>query len=608
MAEVKLEHVYKVYPGGVKAVNDFTMDIRDKEFIVFVGPSGCGKSTTLRMIAGLEDISAGKLFIGGEQVNDAEPKDRDVAMVFQNYALYPHMSVYANMAFGLKLRKFSKEEIDRRVREAAEILGITEYLERKPKALSGGQRQRVALGRAIVREPKVFLLDEPLSNLDAKLRTQMRAEIAKLHQKLKTTFIYVTHDQVEAMTMGTRIVVMKDGCIQQIDAPNNLYNYPCNKFVAGFIGTPQMSFIEGRLLRDGGNVKVSFDNTAVEMSVPEEIFMKAEDRYFDGRKVVFGIRPEYMSIDPEAFPFRADCKVVHVEDLGVESYVYASFGSDEDGAGSASADVIIRAPSGCGVTQGDKIRISVNMAAISVFDAETEQSVLPRVPRRLNAKAVIGGGKMQLFGTDVDLPAAFACGDGEYTLSIPVDAISFGGDFPAKLTSSEEIGGSTLYVLDAGGKRVFVYGETAEFGGAIGVDFARCTLCGKEGEIVPAVPEYNAVRCRLSRKKNDEGNRVLLAGGGETVCPEELFRAVAAALGREKFKRDFELRFSPKAFTVGGMPLTAQGVRDYCGRVFADYSMADGTRLTLAAEGVAAFAPDFAQAEVYLCEPSVRIL
>ena len=250
MASLKLNHIYKVYDNGVKAVNDFNIDIQDNEFIVFVGPSGCGKSTTLRMIAGLEDITAGELFIGDTLVNNLEPKDRDIAFVFQNYALYPHMTVYENMAYGLKNRKLPKDEINRKVIEAAEILGLTEYLDRRPKEMSGGQRQRVALGRALVRDPKVFLLDEPLSNLDAKLRTQMRAEITKLHKKIKTTFIYVTHDQIEAMTMGTRIVVMKDGFIQQIDTPMNLYNKPVNKFVAGFIGTPQMNFFDVRLNKE----------------------------------------------------------------------------------------------------------------------------------------------------------------------------------------------------------------------------------------------------------------------------------------------------------------------------------------------------------------------
>ena len=243
MANVSLKGIYKIYDGGVTAVSDFNLEIEDKEFIILVGPSGCGKSTTLRMIAGLEDISKGELYIGGVLSNDVAPKDRDIAMVFQNYALYPHMTVYDNMAFGLKLRKTPKDEMRRRVEEAARILDIAHLLDRKPKALSGGQRQRVALGRAIVRDPKVFLLDEPLSNLDAKLRAQMRTEISKLHQRLGTTFIYVTHDQTEAMTMGTRIVVMKDGLIQQVDTPQNLYDKPCNEFVAGFIGSPQMNFI-----------------------------------------------------------------------------------------------------------------------------------------------------------------------------------------------------------------------------------------------------------------------------------------------------------------------------------------------------------------------------
>ena len=244
MASLQLKNVYKIYPNGFNAVKDFNLDIEDKEFIIFVGPSGCGKSTTLRMIAGLEDISSGELWIGDKMVNDVEPKDRDIAMVFQNYALYPHMSVYDNMAFGLKLRKVPKEKIDKQVHEAAKILDIEHLLDRKPKALSGGQRQRVAMGRAIVREPKVFLMDEPLSNLDAKLRGQMRIEISKLHQRLGTTIIYVTHDQTEAMTLGTRIVVMKDGVIQQVDTPQNLYEKPQNLFVAGFMGSPQMNFLD----------------------------------------------------------------------------------------------------------------------------------------------------------------------------------------------------------------------------------------------------------------------------------------------------------------------------------------------------------------------------
>ena len=268
MASLSLKNIYKKYPGGVIAVSDFNLEIKDKEFIILVGPSGCGKSTTLRMVAGLEEISSGELHIGDRLVNDVAPKDRDIAMVFQNYALYPHMTVFDNMAFGLKLRKTSKEEIRRRVEEAARILDIEHLLERKPKALSGGQRQRVALGRAIVREPKVFLLDEPLSNLDAKLRAQMRTELTKLHQKLGTTFIYVTHDQTEAMTMGTRIVVMKDGLIQQCDAPQVLYDKPCNMFVAGFIGSPQMNFVEGKVVK---RVKISSLSTALKIPKPAQV-------------------------------------------------------------------------------------------------------------------------------------------------------------------------------------------------------------------------------------------------------------------------------------------------------------------------------------------------
>ena len=324
MANLSLKHIYKVYPNGAKAVSDFNMLIDDKEFIVFVGPSGCGKSTTLRMIAGLEEITAGELKIGDVVVNGMEPKDRDIAMVFQNYALYPHMSIFENLAFGLRMRKvpdvkrdkdgnpvldkkgreikimrkYTKAELTEKVNEAARILEITDYLKRKPKEMSGGQRQRVALGRAIVRQPKVMLLDEPLSNLDAKLRTQMRSEIVKLHKKLQTTFIYVTHDQVEAMTMGTRIVVMKDGFVRQIDTPKNLYKYPADKFVAGFIGTPQMNFFEGTLTKDGDKVHIDFKYSDAKVTVPYSLLMRTTPQYLDGTKTVYiGFRAEDVSLD-----------------------------------------------------------------------------------------------------------------------------------------------------------------------------------------------------------------------------------------------------------------------------------------------------------------------
>ena len=307
MASVSLKHIYKKYPGGVTAVSDFNLEIKDKEFLVLVGPSGCGKTTTLRMVAGLEEITEGELFIGDQLVNDVAPKDRKIAMVFQNYALYPHMTVFENMAFGLKLNKTPKEEIKRRVEEAARILDITHLLDRKPKALSGGQKQRVALGRAIVRNPKVFLLDEPLSNLDAKLRASMRTELTKLHQSVGTTFIYVTHDQVEAMTMATRIVVMKDGLIQQVDTPQNLYDYPVNIFVAGFIGTPQMNFINGKLEKKGEDVYFNFENLSIKL--PAEKANNPDLKDYIGQEVVAGLRPEAIHDEPSQLANNPDSQL-----------------------------------------------------------------------------------------------------------------------------------------------------------------------------------------------------------------------------------------------------------------------------------------------------------
>ena len=368
MASLSLRGIYKRYPGGVVAVSDFTMNIKDKEFIVLVGPSGCGKSTTLRMIAGLEEISEGEMFIGDRLVNDVAPKDRDIAMVFQNYALYPHMSVFDNMAFGLKLRKVPKDEIKKLVEEAAKILDISHLLDRKPKALSGGQRQRVALGRAIVRDPKVFLLDEPLSNLDAKLRAQMRTEIAKLHKRLGTTFIYVTHDQTEAMTMGDRIVVMKDGFIQQVDTPQNLYDLPVNEFVAGFMGSPQMNFIDATLVKEGADYYVTFG--AAKIKVPAN---KANDEIanYVGKEIVFGIRPEDVHDEPEFIEkhpeARATADVEVTELMGAETYLYLNC---EGNALTARVE-----PTSTAKT-GDKITIALDMNKMHLFDKETEKTIL----------------------------------------------------------------------------------------------------------------------------------------------------------------------------------------------------------------------------------------
>ncbi|MBD2847477.1 sn-glycerol-3-phosphate ABC transporter ATP-binding protein UgpC [Paenibacillus sp. IB182496] len=370
MAGVRLEHIFKKYPGAENpSVTDVNLDIKDKEFLVLVGPSGCGKSTTLRMIAGLEEITEGKLFIGERLVNDVAPKDRDIAMVFQSYALYPHMNVYQNMAFGLKLRKFKKADIDKRVREAAKILDIEHLLDRKPKALSGGQRQRVALGRAIVREPQVFLMDEPLSNLDAKLRGQMRAEISKLTKRLETTTIYVTHDQIEAMTMGDRIVVMKDGFIQQTDSPEQLYNHPVNMFVAGFIGAPSMNFIRGTLSDEGGQVK--FKASGVDVLLTESRAQIVREKGYIGKEVVIGIRPEDFHDEPvfiEASPGSViNANVDVAENLGHEKYLYLS--------GLGSDMVIARVDGRSTVKEAQNVKLAIDMNKIHMFDAETELNI-----------------------------------------------------------------------------------------------------------------------------------------------------------------------------------------------------------------------------------------
>jgi len=391
MSSLNLKNIYKVYPSGVTAVTDFNLDIEDKEFIVFVGPSGCGKSTTLRMIAGLEEISAGELYIDGVLVNNRAPKDRDIAMVFQNYALYPHMTVYDNMAFGLKLRKMPKAQIDQRVKEAARILGIEMYLSRKPKALSGGQRQRVALGRAIVREPKVFLLDEPLSNLDAKLRSQMRTEITKLHNRLATTFIYVTHDQVEAMTMGTRIVVMKDGFMQQVDTPINLYDHPINQFVAGFIGTPQMNFFSGKLTGTKDKVYVEFGVDKILLPKEKVDLIVNLDKYLNtDREIIFGVRPEDLH-DEEAWVNDAknqkiQVKVDVVEALGSETLLYCKTMSEvspDDGETVKSivddvSNLIAKVDSRSSTKAGDFVNIAIDVIHSHMFDKETEVTLFAR--------------------------------------------------------------------------------------------------------------------------------------------------------------------------------------------------------------------------------------
>jgi len=368
MARVELKGVTKVFPGGVQAVKDATLDVEDKEFVVLVGPSGCGKSTTLRMIAGLEEVTEGEIYIGDTLVNDVPPKNRDIAMVFQNYALYPHMTVYKNMAFGLILRKYPKKEIQERVGQAAEILGIEELLDRKPKALSGGQRQRVAVGRAIVRQPKVFLFDEPLSNLDAKLRVQMRAEISKLHTRLQSTMIYVTHDQVEAMTMGDRIVVMKDGLIQQVADPLTLYHSPVNKFVAGFIGSPPMNMLEGTITGDNGALRFRDNGNILDLTVAPEHTGELEP--YRGKNVVFGLRPEDMhgSASQTEKPGTSITATVEVvEPMGAEIYLYIDVGGQ-------SMTARIKSDQEPEVNRPFVLDVAMDKAHF--FDADTEEVIV----------------------------------------------------------------------------------------------------------------------------------------------------------------------------------------------------------------------------------------
>ena len=587
MASLSLKHIYKVYDGTTKAVNDFNMEIRDKEFIVFVGPSGCGKSTTLRMIAGLEDISAGELRIDGDIVNDVEPGDRNIAMVFQNYALYPHMTVYENMAFALKTAKVPKEIIREKVTEAARILGITEYLERKPKALSGGQRQRVALGRAIVRSPKVFLLDEPLSNLDAKLRGVMRAEITRLHERLGTTFIYVTHDQVEAMTMGSRIVVMKGGFVQQIDTPKNLYNHPANLFVAGFMGTPPMSFHPATLKKEGNAVRIKLDYGA-EMTADYATLYRVQTRYMDGiHPVVVGIRPD------DVIPWREDMNpnlwaklpvtVTVVEALGGETLVYGRIGvtrtddspigepaGGQDGTLSKEGRIILKAPADFEAHSGDVVQAAVNLGKLHLFDGETEASIKPRIPTENICPCAVTADALTFAGQRIPLPPILRGKTHKEvpakvtpTLILPVHSLLLGtGSGRAQVEEAEVFSADgvtrTLYRLTVGDEVIFAT-ETGEPRFAVGdalpfdVDLSRVTV---EAYGIRPLPTENVLSGRFTKEKelDDRGRRVyrfyldvedLPITAEPTLC-EKLFSCKGTAI----FKASLSYRFAPDAVTV----------------------------------------------------------
>ena len=440
MANLSLKHLYKIYENGTKAVDDFNLEIKDNEFIVFVGPSGCGKSTTLRMIAGLEEITAGDFYIDGILANNLEPKDRDMAMVFQNYALYPHMSVYENMAFGLRIRHVNKDEIDRRVHEAAKILDIENQLDKKPKNMSGGQRQRVALGRAIVRKPKVFLLDEPLSNLDAKLRSSMRSEITRLHSVLGTTFIYVTHDQVEAMTMGTRIVVMKNGIIKQVDSPMNLYDFPENVFVAGFIGTPQMNFI---------NAKLGYVNSDIllKSSFYDFIYKHEDLSHIDTlnilkeKDVIVGIRPEHTCIVNKNSSNAFECEIVVLEALGNEMNVIAETIADR-------TRIILKLVRDDSLSIGQHIFVSFDVTKLHVFDKESENTLLERIPSFMTIKGRIENNKLNILGHKIKLSswnASLFESNKDVLLNFSISALSEGEDFVIECIKKEKIKNKWLF-------------------------------------------------------------------------------------------------------------------------------------------------------------------
>ena len=595
MASLSLKHIYKVYDGGVKAVNDFCMEIEDNEFIVFVGPSGCGKSTTLRMIAGLEDITAGELRIDNEIVNDFEPKDRNIAMVFQNYALYPHMSVYENMAFSLKTAHMPKDVIHQKVTEAAEILGITEYLQRKPKALSGGQRQRVALGRAIVRNPKVFLLDEPLSNLDAKLRAAMRSEISRLHQRLKTTFIYVTHDQVEAMTMGTRIVVMKLGYVQQIDTPINLYKYPDNMFVAGFIGTPQMNFFDATITKTGDDVRFDLDcGATINMKYIQAD--KILTKYMDGKhKVVFGVRPDAVKIDsPELDPNeweKTKAVVSVVEILGGETLVYANLNVDTPDAKEGA--IVIKADPDFFCHRGDILDIAISKVKFHAFDKETEVSIRKRIPEANIINCSINAGKLSFNGEQLTLPAALADKKADNAvLSMPVSALHLGeGEGKATVQWIENFEGKTLYFLKVqdltlfaleNGDPVHKIGEVVSFN--IDARYITVPECG----ILPLKRENSVAGTFSKEKKEDDKNsyNFYMEMAGLKVRPTpELCKKLFACKGTKIFRTDLEYVFDAHDIHVVDMKRENVTIPGKVSEVL-DYGVAKYVRVAVGNESI----------------------
>lgn len=626
-----MKNINKVYPNGVKAVSDFNMSVKDGEFVVFVGPSGCGKSTTLRMIAGLEEITSGELIIGGVLSNDIEPKDRDIAMVFQNYALYPHMTVAENIDFNLRLHKVDKEEIKRRVDEVADILEIKDYLKRKPQQLSGGQRQRVALGRAIIRNPKLMLFDEPLSNLDAQLRTEMRANIAKLHQKLKVTFIYVTHDQVEAMTMGTRIVVMKDGYVQQLDTPKNLYNYPINKFVAGFIGTPKMNFLEGTLKKDGETVEIRFAGNDAVIQAPYSYFYKADPKYLDGNTpIVIGLRAEDLSLNLEAYKdatATVKVKVSHTELLGNETLVYGDINIEGDGFKDSGTNVIIKGKDE-EFGEGEIITVALNLNRVHLFDKDTEKTILPRIPECNVVKCEVEGRTVRFLGQTLKLPPAINGHEGADELHIPTDAIKFGGEIPAKIVDREQIGETNLLAIEVGGRRLYAVSEAPTECDTVGIsiDMKRISLWKDGTELVAPLPIVNRFTGtfdriqgfadveRKGKSKHKKIKKLVLSFGGvQFDCPEAVTGKIIDALTTKKALRSsFTYELSPYDFAVGDGAMTATVIEnlDFGTERFARCKVGEQeiyVKTDAALEGDIAVRPDLSKLSIIQNEMNIRI-
>jgi len=590
MASLELSHIYKVYDNKVKAVNDMTLKINNKEFIVFVGPSGCGKSTTLRMIAGLEEISAGELRIDGQTVNDLSPKDRNIAMVFQNYALYPHMTVYNNIAYGLRISHTPKAEIDQKVRAAAKSLDIEEYLDRKPKALSGGQRQRVALGRAIVRDPKVFLLDEPLSNLDAKLRGEMRSEITKLHRKLQTTFVYVTHDQTEAMTMGTRIVVMKAGNVQQFDTPRNIYNYPSNKFVAGFIGTPQMNFYDGTITKEGDDVIARLDSGET-LKIPYRIIDRVSTSYMDGaHKVTLGFRPDafmpvekWMEEDNFSYLSKCEVRVDMIEVLGGETIVY---GMIESKVASEPINVVIKVNKALSLVPGDTAEFALDLRKIYLFDQATEESIIHKIPPYSTLKGVVKKDKIRIGEQIMDICPAVAekINDGPIEIYIPSDAIKVeAGSIKAKIVNYAVIDNKKLLALEIDGQLIFATVDPGvELKSATDIYFDQTKLSFKQdGREISKLDSTIKLTGTLIRDRKNKTYYYMVEGRklpiSQAVC-QKLF----SAKGREILKTPLGFKTSSYDIDLTKEDFTAkiEKVLDYGkNNLFAEVGINDQTHI-----------------------------